>query len=181
MVEEPEDGNLHLRVSIGDITIEAAGPVDEAESWFEALREDYLSEVDAETLEAALDGSDAGTSTPETDSETTTSSASTSSGKSRSLTEYYKTADDPTKRDSALIVGWYLEYHENQDDFTRPEVEERAKDAKIGLGANVSRDLSNQVKDGHLEKVDERDGQDAYHLTLTGEEYVQGDLLENDE
>ena len=178
MVEEDDD-NLHLRVSIGDITIEAAGPVDEAESWFEALREDYLSNVDSETIEKAVDGSGSIATNPESDSASPDNSADTmSSRKSRSLVEFYKTAENPTKRDSALIVGWYLEYHEDQDDFIKPEVEERAQDAKISLGANVSRDLSNQVNNGHLEKVDERDGQDAYHLTLTGEGYVEENLLE---
>lgn len=181
MTDETEGEELHLRVSVGDITVEAAGPVDEAESWFEALREDYLSEVDTETLEAAANGSGEAVTSPEGGSESVTNAASSSSGKSRSLTEYYRTTDDPTKRDSALIVGWYLEYHEDQSDFTKPEVEEQATDAKIGLGANVSRDLSHQVKDGHLEKVDERDGQDAYHLTLTGEAYVEEELLGNDE
>lgn len=179
MVGESDTEELHLRVSVGDITVEVEGPMDDAETWFESLREDYLSEVDVETLEAAADGSRSIASNPTSDTANPASSAnSASSGKSRSLPEFYKTADDPTKRDSALIVGWYLEYHEDQDDFTKPEVEDRAQDAKISLGANVSRDLSDQVKDSNLEKVDERDGQDAYHLTLTGEEYVEGELLE---
>lgn len=104
-------------------------------------------------------------------------STASTSGKSRSLTEFYKQVDNPTKRDTALIVGWYLEYQEEQSDFTKPEIEARAQDAKISLGANVSRDLSKQVEESHLAKVDERDGQDAYHLTLTGEEYIKNEVL----
>jgi len=176
MVEE--DDSLHLRVSVGDITIEAAGPIDEAESWFEALREDYLSEIDADTLESAADGGSVATNSEPDSADPNTSVDTKSSQKSRSLTEFYKTAENPTKRDSALIVGWYVAYHDGQDHFTKPDVDERAQDAKISLGANVSRDLSNQVSDGNLAKVDERDGQDAYHLTLTGEEYVEEHLLE---
>jgi len=178
MAEESENETLHLRVTVGDITVEAEGPIDDAETWFESLREDYLGDVDDETLEAVANGSGETAGDSPTAQNPDPSTASSGAGKSRSLTEYYKQADGPTKQDSALIVGWYLEYHEDQSDFTRPEIEERAQDAKISLGANVSRDLSNQVGNSHLEKVDERDGQDAYHLTLTGEDYVEGELLE---
>jgi hypothetical protein len=181
MAEDTDEERLRLQVSVGEITVEVDGPIDEAETWFEGLREDYLSDIDTETLNAAANGSSTVSRNPEGTQETDANTSSLSSGKSRSLSEYYKNVDNPTKRDSALIVGWYLEYHEGQDDFTRQEVEERAQDAKISLGANVSRDLSNQVQDGHLEKVNERDGKDAYHLTLTGEEYVEGELLGSQE
>lgn len=174
-----EIDSLHLRVSVGEVTIEVDGPVDDAETWFEGLREDYLSELDAKTIEAAANRSSSTVSSPKPNGGAVSDSPSTSasSGKSRSLTEYYKQTDSPTKKDSALLVGWYLEYNENQSDFTRPEAEERAQDAKISLGANVGRDLSSHVKEGRLEKVDERDGTDAFHLTITGEEYVHNELV----
>ncbi|MCJ0618160.1 hypothetical protein JZX76_01040 [Haloarcula hispanica] len=175
-----ESETLHLHVSVGEITIEVDGPVDDAETWFEALREDYLGDVDPETVANAVTAESNPNPSREGNGNPSGHQAQ-SSGKSKSLQEFYKLANDPTKRDSALIVGWYLEYHEGQDNFTKPEVEERATDAKISLGANVSRDLSNQVKDSYLEKVDERDGQDAYHLTLTGEEYVESELLNKSE
>lgn len=179
MAEESEADTLHLRVSIGDVTIEVDGPVDDAETWFEALREDYITDIDADTIEAAANGSGSKSPNSETGSNSAQGSGASTetTKKSRSLTEYYRKADDPTKKDSAFLVGWYLEYHEDQPDFTRPEVEERARDAKISLGKNVGRDLSNHVKEGRLEKVDERDGNDAYHLTITGEEYVDDELI----
>lgn len=105
------------------------------------------------------------------------SEESSETKKSRSLQEYFVQASDATKRDAALIVGWYLEYQEDQSNFIKSEVENQARDAKVSLGANVSRDLSKQINEGHLMKVDKRDGQDAYHLTLTGEEYVERELL----
>ena len=178
MPENSDTETLHLRVTVGDVTVEVEGPMDDAETWFESLREDYLGDVDDETLEAAANGSSEIANDAPTGQNSESNATGSRIGKSRSLTEYYKQANNPTKRDAALIVGWYLEYHEEQSDFTKPEVEERAQDAKISLGANVSRDLSEQVSNSHLEKVDERDGQDAYHLTLTGEEYIEGELLE---
>ncbi|MBX0287957.1 hypothetical protein EGH22_16615 [Halomicroarcula sp. F28] len=177
MSEETDGESLHLRVSVGEITIEVDGPVDDAEAWFESLQEDYLSDIDTETVETAANGAGTAAETGAAEQSSSSESVSSSSGKSRSLTEFYKQADDPMKRDAALLVGWYLEYHDGQSDFTSSEVEDRGTDAKIGLGANVSRDLSKQVSDGNLEKVDERNGQDAYHLTLTGEEYVEEELF----
>lgn len=98
-------------------------------------------------------------------------------GKRRSLTEYYRMADSPTKSDSALIVGWYIEQQEDVGGFTSSEVAERAEEARIQLGANVSRDLSRQIQSANLMKVSESEGRDVYALTLTGEEYVEDQLL----
>ncbi|UIP00405.1 hypothetical protein Hbl1158_03305 [Halobaculum sp. CBA1158] len=178
MADDSDSESLRLHVSIGDVTVDVEGPVDEAETWFEGLREDYLSDVDTEAVQAAADGAGSVSQDTGGKSKNETGGSTASRTKTRSLTEFYKESDNPTKQERALIVGWYLEYHEDLDDFTSTEVEERAQDAKIGLGANVSRDLSNQAGNGRLEKVDEREGKDAYHLTLTGEEYVQEELLE---
>lgn len=178
MADNPGSESLRLHVSIGGVMIDVEGPVDEAETWFEGLREDYLSDVDTETIQAAADGAGSVLESSPNQSGKEQGSTTTTSGKSRSLTEFYRGADNPTKKDAALIVGWYLEYHEDKPNFTSSEIKETAQDAKISLGANVSRDLSTQVESSHIEKVDEREGKDAYHLTVTGEEYVQDDLLE---
>lgn len=177
MPEESAEGEtLHLHASVGDITVEVEGPIDEAETWFEALQEDYLPDVDPENVTAAMDQEGRQTETTDTN-ESPADPGNSTPEKSRSLAEYYKMADDLTKKDGALIVGWYLEYHEDEQNFTPPEVEDRAGDAKINIGANVTRDLSDQAKDGLIKKDEDRSGSDAYHLTLTGEQYVKDELL----
>jgi hypothetical protein len=173
-----DDERLNLHVSVGDVTIEVDGPVDEAETWFESLREDYLSDIDTDTIEAAANGSGEVGTAPDSGQDTASASTQTGSGKSLTLPEYYKTAANPSKRDAILIIGSYLEKYEQQEDFTKGEIEQRAKDAKISLGANVSRDIREQIGDSHMAKVDERDGKDTYHLTISGEEYVEAELLE---
>lgn len=178
MADDSESENLRLHVKIGDVTIDVEGPVDEAETWFEGLREDYLGDLDAEAIQAAAYSADPVSKEPADQPTPETESDANKSGKTRSLTEYYREADNPTKKDAALIVGWYLEYKEDNSDFAAPEIKEKAQDAKISLGANVSRDLSSQVEHSNIEKVDEREGKDAFHLTLTGEEYVNEELLE---
>lgn len=169
-----EIDSLHLHVSIGNVTIEVDGPVDDAETWFEALREDYLSDVDEETIQEQTTARN-----PDTSSTEAAGSAGTADtrNKSKSLTEFYRMSEGLSKKDTAFLTGWYLEYHEGQDDFTRPEIEETAQSAKLQLGKNVGRDLRRQVKDGHLEEVGEREGHAAYHVTLTGEEFVDDELF----
>jgi len=180
MTEESE--TLQLHVSVGDVTIKTEGPVDEAETWFEALREDYLSDIDAATIEAAATTTNHTSPAQGSSTETANNSSpsATTREKSLSLTEYYKQADNPSKRDSALLVGWYLEFHDGQENFTRTEIENKAEDARINLGANVSRDLSKQVEDGRIQKIDERDGHDVFHLTVTGEDYISDELSIDD-
>lgn len=166
-----EGDDLKLHVSIGEVAIEVEGPVDEAETWFEALREDYLADVDGATV------AEAATASSTTDKSPTSQDTNNPQGKTRTLAEFYQTTDGLSKKDTALLTGWYLEKHENQDDFTRPEIEEMAQSAKLTLGKNVGRDIGYQVEDGYLAEVDERDGDTAYYVTLTGEEYVENELL----
>lgn len=97
--------------------------------------------------------------------------------KDQSLPEYYRMADSPTKSDSALIVGWYMEQEEGVRGFTSSEISDRAQEARIQLGANVSRDLSKQIQLANLMKVSESGGRAVYSLTRTGEEYVEDELL----
>jgi len=170
--EEQEADELHLHVSVGGVTVEVEGPVDEAETWFEALREDYLADVDST---AAADQASSSESRNQNDSPDPRANGGVQ--KSRTLTEFYQMTDGITKKDTAFLTGWYLEMHEGQDDFTREEIEQKAKSAKLTLGANVGRDLSYKVEDGHLAEVDERDGDPTFHVTLTGEEYAENELL----
>ena len=173
MVEEDtESDELHLHVSVGSVTVEVEGPIDEAETWFEALKEDYLADLDSTAVQNHANDSGStkqGNSTGQEDDVTRK--------KSRTLSEYYQMSGDMTKKDAAFLTGWYLEIHDGQDDFTRKEIEEKATSAKLTLGANVGRDLGYKVEDGHLGEVDERDGDTTYHVTITGEEYVESELL----
>lgn len=173
MTEQTDGESLHLRVTVGEITIEVDGPVDEAETWFESLREDYLNDIDPKALQQQLD------KTENTDGGYSEQQAGSpeSETKTRTLTEFYRMADGITKKDSALLVGWYLEMKEGQEDFTKSEIEQTSQSAKVELGKNVGRDLGYKVGDGHLSQTGERDGDTSYHVTISGEEYVEGKLL----
>ncbi|RZH67990.1 hypothetical protein [Natrinema altunense] len=169
---EQSDDTLRLHVSVGDVTVEVEGTVDEAETWFEALREDYLTNIDSN--EGQPSNSSSATNSDGSGSQVKTDG---SQKKSRTLAEFYQMVEDISKRDTALLTGWYLENQEGLSTFTKDDLRQKAKSAKLTLGKNVSRDLSNQIADGNLAEDGDQDGDQAYYVTLTGEEYIEEELL----
>lgn len=174
-----DSSNLTLSVSIGDVSVEASGPSAEAERWFGKLQEEYLDGIDNETVQEAASTSQNSPSYQKPGQKSTdgSSSKNQSSGKSRSLAEYYRNTDGLNKKERALLVGWFLEKKTGMSDFTQQDIKSKAKEAKIDLGKNLSRDVRNQIGDGHIQVADEQNGSDTYQLTLTGEEYVEEELL----
>lgn len=148
-----------IRVERGELAVEVAGTRDFVEDQFDELSETYLN------------------GEGQTESNNPPSSSTTStSNKQASLGELYSDADIQYKRDAALLVGWYLEYIEDQADFIKSEIEERALKAKVELGANLSRDLSTLIEKGYLQEVGSRDGEKSYYLTRSGESYLTNEF-----
>ncbi|SFL21851.1 hypothetical protein SAMN04487950_2863 [Halogranum rubrum] len=150
-----EEDTFQIRVSQGDVTVEVSGNREFVEKRFDDLQQTYLqSDGDQELVQMEQ-------STPR---------------KPISLGELYTTATISYKRDAALLVGWYLESVEGQEDFSKSELQNRALKAKVELGKNLSRDLSTLVENGLLREVGRRDGEKTYYLTRTGESYADEEL-----
>lgn len=146
-----------IRVSQGNTTVEVSGDEKFVEKQFEDLREEYL---DTQT--------ESGAPSPE--------DLTSSQQKQVALGELYATSNLSYKRDAALLVGWFLESVEGQEDFTKSEVEDRAQKAKVELGKNLSRDLSTLVEKGLLREVGRRMGEKSYYLTRTGESRIHDEF-----
>lgn len=148
-----------IRIERGDVAVEVAGSREFVEKRFDELSDIYLEgDISAESPDQQ--------SAP----------ATNSSPKQAALGELYTAADIQYKRDAALLVGWYLEYVEGQDNFIKSEIEECALQAKVELGANLSRDLSTLIENGNLQEVGSRSGEKAYYLTRSGENYVTNEF-----
>jgi hypothetical protein len=189
-----DDSELSISISVGDVSVEVSGRADKVEFWYDVVKNDVLEPLDEETIRAAAESSGqnaASTSrhtrtetsedqisedASEPDNESGSASATDEPTRERTLPEYYKMADDLMKKNRALLVGWFLTQQGN-DEFTRSEIEEKAKNARIELGSNVSRDLRYQISDGHVTKIGTSEGSTVYQLTLTGQEYVEEELL----
>jgi|GEM_PF-2221728 len=193
------DGSqLSISVSVGDVSVEISGRADDVELWYDVVKNDILEPLDDEVIRAAAESTgsvavptaqgdggtaqgsgDEGESPADTDNPSADNSGTDRRTADDTLPEYYKMTDSPTKKDRALLVGWFLT-QQGDGEFTKVEVEQEAKDARIELGSNVSRDLRYQVGDGHISKVDESDGSPVYQMTRTGDEYVEEELLKSD-
>lgn len=158
------EGQHTIRVSRGETTVEVTGSQEFVEEQFDELSDTYLVETDS------FD-----------DSEKNPSTNRSKRAKQTSLSELYTNADISYKRDAALLVGWFLEMVEGQDDFVKSEIKERAVQAKIELGANLPRDISTLIEKGYLQKVSSRDGEKAYYLTRTGESHVEDEFGINED
>lgn len=189
-----DDSELSISISVGDVSVEVSGRADKVEFWYDVVQNDVLEPLDEETIRAAAEsgGQNAVSASRHTrtetsedqisedasepDNESGSASATDEPTRERTLPEYYKMADDLMKKNRALLVGWFLTQQGN-DEFTRSEIEEKAKNARIELGSNVSRDLRYQISDGHVTKIGTSEGSTVYQLTLTGQEYVEEELL----
>lgn len=152
------ESDYTLHVSRGDVTVEVSGSKEFVDAKFDELEAAYLK------------------GTTEADTATAATPPQASRGKGLTLSEVYTSASTSYKRDAALLVGYFIEQFEGQDDFTKSEIEARAKQAKVELGKNLSRDLSKLINKGYLSEVGERNGESTYYLTRTGESYVEEDF-----
>jgi len=161
-----EHDHHRIRVTAGKVTVEVEGTEEFVEEQFAELEEKYLDEP--ALVETTSGGSESGSSggfTP-----------GGSDGKPLTLSEIGREINLPYKRDAALLVGWYIEHVEGMDEFTRSDIQEKAKESKVELGANVPRDISTLVERGLLVQVGERESSKTYYTTRTGEEYVLEEL-----
>jgi hypothetical protein len=161
-----ESDHHRLRVTAGEVTVEVEGDKEFVEEQFAELEEEYLDEpTPVETTSGESESGSPGGFVP-----------GGSEGKPLTLSEIGREIDLPYKRDAALLTGWYLEHVEGMDEFTRSDIEEKAKESKVELGANVPRDISTLVERGLLVQVGQRESSKTYYTTRTGEEYVLVEL-----
>lgn len=153
-----QDQTYRIRLRVADQELEVEGDDTFVKEQFDDLASEY---IDVSTAKVSTTGK-----------EPTTLPATVDQEKPPTLPEIYQEANIQYKRDAALLVGWYLEMTQGQEDFTKSEIEDAAIDAKIELGKNLSRDIGHLVENGLLLEVDQRDKETAYYLTRSGEEYV---------
>jgi hypothetical protein len=78
--------------------------------------------------------------------------------------------------DYLILVGYYLEKIVGMNVFTKDELERYARDNKIPLGKNLFRDLAGLEERKLIEAYGEKDGLDAFRLTMKGERFFQEEL-----
>jgi len=149
--------NVTLKLTIGPFSAEVSGPPEYAEKKLEELVGRYLSNsIKAPGIESG--------SAP-------SSVLQVSEGKKkRSPSEVAKRAGNQTDR--ALLLGYYMEKVSGQPSFTTNDIRTLGSEAKYSF-TNISDSVAGLVRRGLMMSAGDKDGNRAYTLTATGEEYAE--------
>lgn len=155
--------DVTIKLTIGNFSVEVSGPQEFANEKFNELVGQYLSGPRALVNDSRPVGAPA---VP----------AATISGKKESPAEFLRKAGTRNQFDQAMLLGYYMEKIEGLTSFTSTELGAAAKAAKRPF-ANPSDIVAKLTARGLMMSSGDKDGQRAYAVTATGEEYV-GSLLE---
>ncbi len=144
-----------VKLTIGNFSVEVAGDQGYVDQRFEELVSRFL------TSRRLVSG----------EPPTTTNVPQEPGGKKLSAAEFMKGASAQNQTDRAMLLGYYLEKIESFASFTTTELAHWGKEVKRPFG-NVSDVVAKLTARGLMMSTGDKDGQKAYALTATGEEYV---------
>ena len=154
--------DVTIKLTIGNFSVEVSGPQEYANEKFNDLVGQYLSAPK--------------TSVPDSRAVSAPSSPTTPAAKRESPAEFLKKAGTRNQFDQAMLLGYYLEKVQSFASFTSTELGALARDAKRPF-ANPSDIVAKLTARGLMMSSGDKEGQRAYAVTATGEEYV-GQILE---
>jgi hypothetical protein len=150
--------NVTLKLSIGTFSVEVTGPPQYADRKLEELVGRYLS-----------------TSIKPTTVESTSTRSLEKAGKRVSAPEFLKKVNHKNQTDRAIALGYYVENMDSQSNFTTTELGTLGRQTKHPF-TNISDSVARLVARGLMMSAGEKEGQRAYALTASGEEYVDSML-----
>jgi hypothetical protein len=151
--------DVTLKLTIGTFSVEVSGPSDYADKKLEELVGRYLT---SSGKTAMADSSMPGP-------------AADKGGKQMSAAEFIKKANVKNQIDRGIALAYYLEHKRSQSNFTSSEIGDLGRETKYPF-TNISDNVARLVARGLMMSAGEKDGQRAYALTASGEEYVDSML-----
>ena len=100
-----------------------------------------------------------------------------SSPKKVSLREFLnsKKPNDDVKK--TLVIGYYLEKFEGLSSFNAGDLEGSFEKAKEKKPLNINDKVNMNIRNGYMDEVAEKkDSRKAWHLTSTGEQFVENNF-----
>lgn len=161
-------GQFTIRVRRGDWEIEVSAPdkafvVERSESLMEQLKQD------APSPQTSL--------VKTTQGEETTQLALTQqrARKQQTANEFFRQLKLQTHLDKILVLGYWLEMRQGQEQFTSEDILEKYKEVREAPPANIRRDLGTLVTKGFLYQPPGKagDGAVAYSITNSGIQEVE--------
>ena len=150
--------DVTIKLGIGSFTVEVTGPAEYAEKKVEELVGRYLGAGKTATIE-----------------QTSAPNPLEQGGKRLSAAEFLRKVGHKNQTDRGLILGYYLERMTSQPSFTTSELGELGVQTKQPF-SNISDIVSRLVSRGLMMNSGDKEGQRAYSLTASGEEYVESTI-----
>lgn len=146
--------NVTVRLTVGNFSVEVSGP----EAYVNAKIDSLVSQYLTATRSPGVEGQKQAPSLRAGD-------------KKLAPAEFLSKLGHHNQRDRALALGYYLEKFEGFGSFTTGELKGLESKTKYPF-TNVSDTVLKLVSRGLMMNAGEKDGQRAYALTASGEEYV---------
>ena len=103
--------------------------------------------------------------------------AKTTKVASMQASEFLASLDLRSQLDQLEAVAYYF-LHSGQESVTRAEVMDTLSKARLPRPKNLSDVIGKCIRRGHIiVAIEDKDGQKAWQITLTGEKYVEEQLL----
>lgn len=151
--------DVTIKLTVGAFSAEVTGPAEWAENKMDDLVAKHFGSARSSTGEAR-----------------STQILQESVGKQLSPGEFVKKSTARTQNDQALLLGYYLEKVRGIASFTSGDLATIGKEIKRPFG-NPSDVVAKLTSRGLVMSAGDKDGDRAYALTASGEEFVES-LLE---
>jgi len=147
--------DVTIRLSVGGFAVEITGPPEYVEKKLDELVGRYMPTGKTASAEpsSAINSLEQG-------------------GKKLSAAEFLRKVSAKNQTDRGLVLGFYIERMTGQSSFTTSELGELGIQTKQPF-SNISDIVSRLVSRGLMMTSGGKEGQRAYALTASGEEYVE--------
>ena len=150
--------DVTLKLTLGNFSVEVTGPAEYAEKKLEELIGRYLSSAKPLPVDSRPTAIDL-----------------EKEGKKLAANEFLRKVGHKNQPDRAMALAYYMEKVEKQQSFTTTGLGELGTSTKYPFG-NISDVVSKLVSRGLMMSAGDKEGQRAYALTASGEEYVEAML-----
>lgn len=146
-----------LKLTVGGFSVEVVGPPKYAEAKLEELVGRYLSAAKPPAVDSRAPSGAAG---------------GEKGGKRLAAAEFLRKLPHKNQTDRAMALAYYREKIEAQSNFTTGELGQMGKETKYPF-TNISDTVAKLASRGLMMSAGDKDGQRAFALTASGEEYVE--------
>ena len=151
--------DVTVKVTLGNFSVEVTGSSNYADKKLEELLGRYLG--------SAKPASGGAHQVPST--------LSGRGDKKLTVAEFVKKVSPKKHTDLAMLLGYYVEKFESQTSFTTTELGKMSRDVKRPFG-NISDTVAKLASGGLIMSAEDKEGQRAYALTASGEEFGESIL-----